>query len=101
MIINSTSLSMAESKEYFENDKENTADINSFVKKFVKMDYKKAKEMRVKIEALDLLKIKPTHISKIIDIMPMSHEEINKIFVDMGLNEEEINKVLEITKEFE
>ena len=96
MIEKSESLSMSEAAEYIGDN----ADMKAFVKKFVKLKPEKAKELRSKIEELDLMKVRHDHISKIIDLLPESKEELNKIFSDVGLEDEEVTKLLDIIKEF-
>jgi len=91
MIKNTTPLSMAESMEYIEKE---------FIKKFVKITPKEAKELRKKLEALNIIKLNDTNISKIIDILPEKAEEINKIFVDISLDENETKRILDTVKEF-
>ena len=98
MILNRESLSMAEASEYVEKDSE--TDIKGFIKKFVKIKPEKAKELRAKLKALDLIKMKEEHIAKLIDLLPETTEEINKIFSDVGLDEDEIKKILDTIKEF-
>jgi len=100
MIIENTPLSMTEAKEYFEKDKEISDEIKSFTKTFSKLKSNDGIKMREKIISLDMIKISPTHASKIIDLLPKTSEEINKIFIDISLNEEEINKILDLVKEF-
>lgn len=96
MIKNTESLSMVESMEYIEKDSE----IVSFIKKFNKLGIKESKEIRNKISALGLIKIKTEHIPKIIDLMPETVSDLNKIFVDVSLEEDEANKILDTIKEF-
>jgi len=98
MIIERKPLSMTEAKEYM--DKDSGTDIQGFVKKFIILKPAKAKELREKIEKLDLLKVKEEHITKILDIMPETVEDINKIFSDVSLDEDETKKLLETIKEF-
>lgn len=93
-------LSMVEAIEYIKNSKEEGKDILSFIKKFTKLNSKEAKELRKKIEELDLMKISNEYLSKIIDILPENPEELNKIFVGVSLDEEEAKKILEVIKEF-
>lgn len=99
MIKNAQPLSMAETTKYVEGERDSEADVKKFVKKFVKMKPEKAKEIRKKIEELDLIKVKPEHIVKIIDLMPEDKENLNKIFTDVSLNEDETKKILETIKE--
>jgi len=91
-------LSITETKDIVENieDKE----LVSFLKKFTKLNSKKAEKMRKEIQDLGILKIKDEHIIKIIDLMPEDISDINKIFVDVSLDEDEINKLLEVVKKY-
>lgn len=99
MINNSTPLSMAEAKEYLK-DKASGTEVLGFVKKFSKLSVKEAKELRKKLNALDLMKMDEKRISKIIDILPENNEGLSKVFAGVGLDCEESKKVLEIVKEF-
>lgn len=95
MIKNTTPLNMTESLEYVKKDPDNGAEIQKFIKKFSKIKPEKAKEMKKKLEDLDLMKMKPEHIVKIIDLLPEDPENLNKIFNDVSLNEDETKKILE------
>ena len=99
MIINRESLSMVEAEEYTK-DNDSAAELNKFIKKFARLDIKKAKELRKKLLELNLMKMKSDHASKIIDILPETNEDLNKIFADVGLDENETQKILETVKEF-
>ena len=92
-------LSMAESLEYVKKTETGDSDVVGFAKKFTKMKTETAKDIRKKIEELNLLKVKPEHISKIIDIMPEDAGDLNKVFIDVSLDEDETKKILEIIKE--
>jgi len=96
MIKSNKPLSMAESTEYLE--KESNAMI--FIKKFDVISVKDAKDIRKKLDNLNLIKMNDFHISKIIDLVPEKAEEINKIFIDVGLDENETKKILDVVKEF-
>ena len=98
MINEKRPLSMAESQEFI--DKKENPELKKFIEKFSKTKPKDAKELRKKIQELDLLKIKEDNISNIIDLLPETKEELNKIFTDSGLDEEETKKVLDVVKEF-
>jgi len=100
MIKNTTPLSMSEAVEYVKKDKEENAELMGFINKFVKIDAKKAKELRKKLEELGLMKLKEEHIVKIIDLMPEDGEDLNKIFIGVGLDENETKQILETVKEF-
>lgn len=90
---------MVESEEYTK-DNENAVELNKFIKKFARLDIKKAKELRKKLLELNLMKMKSDHASKIIDVLPETNEDLNKIFADVGLDENETRKILDTVKEF-
>ena len=97
MIKNNNSVSMVECLEYV---KKEDAETIAFIKKFTDLSLKDAKEIRKKIEGLNLIKIKNNHISKIIDLMPENFSDLNKICEDVSLDEDETNKILEIVKQY-
>ena len=99
MIKDNKDLSMAEIAGYIKT-KSNDTDLVGFIKKFTKLNAKEAKESRKKLEELDLMKMRPEYIVKIIDLMPENKEDLNKIFTDIGLDEDETKKILETVKEF-
>ena len=96
MMTENNPLSMAESLEYIKDNKE----VIEFIEKFTKLNAKETKEMRKEIEALNMIKIKSEHISKIIDLLPEDKEDLNKIFTDISLDEDETNKILDIVKKY-
>ena len=100
MIKNVVPLSMAESTEYLGEEKDSEIELKKFIKRFVKLDEEEAKKMKVKLESLNLIKVKLEHISKIIDFLPEDAESLNKIFTDVSLDEDEAKKILDIVKEF-
>jgi len=97
MIKNTELLSMAEATEYL--DKTSSTDIKGFIKKFKKLKLKDAKNLRKKLEELDMMKLRAEQIVKIIDLLPENREDLNKI-VDVSLDEDETKKILETVKEF-
>jgi len=99
MIKNSIPLSMAESLEYIEKDKKSENPARDFIKKFVKINAKDAKELRKKLTELKIVKLDDMSISKLIDILPEKTEEVNKIFADISLDENETKKILDTIKE--
>ncbi|MEN7982505.1 MAG: hypothetical protein ABFQ65_03590 [Nanoarchaeota archaeon] len=100
MIRKSEPLSMSEVLEYLDKKEEKESDIIGFIKKFTKLDAKKAKELKAKLVKLDLMKLKDEHIIKIIDVMPENQENLNKIISGINLDEDETKKILESIKEF-
>ena len=89
---------MPEAIEYIKN-KDSGTEIKGFIKKFSKISLSQAKELRKKLEGLDIMKIDEKSISKIIEIFPENEEDLNKIFVGISLDEEETKKVLDTIKE--
>ncbi|MEM3091209.1 MAG: hypothetical protein QXX55_00550 [Candidatus Pacearchaeota archaeon] len=100
MIIKTEPLSMAEALDYLDDEKDNQMEFKKFIKKFIKISPKDAKEIRKKLESLGSLKMKPEDIVKIVDIMPEDSESLNKIFNDLELDENETKRILEIIKEY-
>ena len=94
MIKNIEPLSMAEATDYLKDPEGKEAEIRGFIKKFTKMKPEKAKEIRKKINALDLMKVREEHISSIIDMVPEKIEDLNKIFKETSLDEDEANKIM-------
>ncbi len=101
MIKHNEPLSMAEATDHLKGSRDEGKEMLSFIKKFSKLKAKEAKELRIKIRSLDLIKLDDKHISKIIDVLPENSEELNKIFVGIGLDEDETKKILDTVKEFE
>jgi len=100
MIKDLTPVSMTEALEYIQESKEGETEIKKFVKKFVTLSPKDAKELRKKLGGFDMMKLKPEYIAKIIDILPDNAENLNKIFSDVSLDEDETKKILDTIKEF-
>ncbi|MBU0958887.1 MAG: hypothetical protein KKB31_02970 [Nanoarchaeota archaeon] len=99
MIKNETPLSLAEATEYSQG-KESKINLKAFSKKFTKLSAKDGKELRAKLEGLDLMKLDEKSIGKIIDILPENQEDLGKIFIGIGLDDEETKKVLDLVKEY-
>ncbi len=70
MIKNTEPLSAAEIMEYIGKGKDSEANTKNFIKKFVKLSQKEAKELRKELEKLELMKLRKEHVVKIIDLMP-------------------------------
>jgi DNA-directed RNA polymerase subunit F len=103
MIRNMQELSMAEVKSFIKDNEETDEkkkELESFIKKFSKLQGKKAEELKKELEGLEILKLKQEYIVKIIDILPEDAADLNKIFSDVSLDEDETNKVLEIVKKY-
>jgi DNA-directed RNA polymerase subunit F len=100
MIKENTPLSITESLEYMNSKNESEEKVKIFMEKFKKLDLKKAQSLREKIERMELLKVKDSEISKIIDLVPENKESLNKIFTDVSLTEEESKQILDSIEEF-
>ena len=100
MILDRQPLNLLEVKEILEKIPENEkkAQMELYLKKFLKIKAEKAKKIKEGLEKLDLLKIKNEHVVKIIDLMPGDASDLNKIFTDVSLNEDETNKILDVIK---
>lgn len=99
MIIQNEPLSMAESLDYIKKDEKNS-EVDSFIRRFTELSSKDAKELRKKINELNMIKIKQEHVSKIIDLLPDNSADLNKIFVGVSLDEDETKHILDIIKEY-
>ena len=74
--------------------------IKKFIKNFNKMLVEKAREMKEELKALNLLKLKDSHIVKIVDFMPTTASELNKVIIEVSLDEGEVSKILEVVKKY-
>jgi DNA-directed RNA polymerase subunit F len=81
-------------------DTDREKEVKNFIKKFTKMSAKKAEEMKKELEKLDLIKLKPRDIVKIIDFKPEDGAGLIKIIPEVSLEKDEINKILEIVKKY-
>lgn len=98
-------LTMAETKEIVSNIKseeetQRIKDVNSYLKKFLKLTPKKAFELKDELSKLEIMSLKEENIVKIVDFLPQDAEEIRKVCLGCSFSEEEINKILEIVKKF-
>ena len=100
MIKENNSLSIVEALEYADSKHESEAKIKKFMVNFKKLDIKEAKNLREKIKGMELLKVRDSHISKIIDLVPENKEDLNKIFTEVGLDEDESKQILDAIEEF-
>ena len=97
-------LSLAEVKNLVDKEEQeketDKKEIKGYLKKFLKLKAEEAKKLRQELEKSEIMKIKPEHIVKIIDILPEDASDVNKIFIDASLDENEINKILETVKKY-
>lgn len=96
-ILSSRPLSLAEVAELSKKSKDFENKLTaSYLKTFSSLKFSEAQEIEKKIKALDNVKIKDSHIVKVLDFMPQDAEDVNKIFSDSNLSEEEIKAILQI-----
>ncbi len=97
MINETKPISMAEAQEYVS---ENHPETKAFIKKFISLKSEQAKDLREKLEGLELIKLNDKHISKIIDVLPEDKESLMRIAADSNLDEKESNDILQTIKEY-
>jgi DNA-directed RNA polymerase subunit F len=73
----------------------------SYIKKFVKTKPEQRKKLNEALHNLNIIKLNPKFISKIIDLMPEDAEDLRKIFFgeEFTLEQDEINAILETIKQ--
>ena len=98
-IMEETPITMAEVSA-LAGDSEKGEAIKKFIKQFTKMPVEKARELKEELKALDLIKLKDSHIVKIVDFMPTDASELNKVIIEVSLDQEEITKILEVVSKY-
>ena len=99
MILEKTPLTLVEVKEYIKDSGETNPTLD-YLKKFIRLNKEKSKQLKEEIIKLNNSKIKEENIVKIIDFLPKGKEEVNKIFIETDLTEEETNEILQITQKY-
>ena len=66
------------------------------------MDAKKAEELLKKLEELDIPRLKPEHMHKIVDILPKNDSHLKVVLqgYTLTVNDDNIKKIMEVVKEF-
>ncbi len=82
-------------------DGENAEKIKKFIKNFNNLSIDKALKMKEDLKNLNLIKLKDSHIIKIVDFLPKEAAELNKILDNLSLDPEEISKILEIVGKYD
>lgn len=104
-VIEEKPLALAEVKEKMEKiekrDKEMTAraeKVKAYLAKFTGNE--KIDELRKKLEGLNISRLKPRHINKIIDLMPEDSGSLKAVFSgeNITLKQEDLNRILECLK---
>lgn len=79
---------------------EKADDIKQFLKHFLKLNEQKATELKEELTRLDIIKLKETHLVKLVDFLPESASELNKVLPDVSFDEEETTKILSAIKNY-
>ncbi len=108
-VIKSTPMTLAEVKSELEQIQKRDGELTfrgnktfEHVGQCTSISAKKAKELREKLAALDVARLKDVHIAKLIDVMPGSIEEVRTILqgYTIQLKEDVVKKIVETIKEF-
>lgn len=108
-LISETPVSLVELKEKIEaiesRDKElnfRANKVKDYLNKTVKLDHKKAVELKNNLIKLEIPRLKDRHIAKIIDILPSDMEDLKTVFVSdvTTVNPENMEKLLEAVKPY-
>ena len=101
-ILEEKPMTLAEVKTRLEDNKEpipKGIKTLTYLKSIPILKEKKAQELKEKINALGLTRLKDKHIVKIIDIMPTDLDSLRAILSqDITLKQEDLQKILEILK---
>ncbi|MEM2956134.1 MAG: hypothetical protein QW041_00980 [Candidatus Pacearchaeota archaeon] len=99
---------LGEVKEIIENLGKNEIEENqkaketlTYLKNFVKLKPEQIKKLKNNLQNLNIIKLNPKIIAKIIDLMPEDAEDLKKIFVgeDISLEQDEIDSILGVIKQ--
>tara|TARA_Y100000310_G_C19988256_1_gene492935 strand:- start:144 stop:446 length:303 start_codon:yes stop_codon:yes gene_type:complete len=74
--------------------------IKDFIKNFGTISLEKSKELTEELKKLDLIRLKDSHIVKIVDFMPGDASELNKVISEVSFEQEEITKILDVVKKY-
>ena len=108
-IISEAPITMAELKEDIQKIKERDKELNfraqkteEYLNLFVEITPAHAKELKEKIEKLNVPRFKPDHITKIIDTMPQSAEELKSILsaYPLTITNENLKKIADLVAQY-
>ena len=76
--------------------------LKSYVKRFIRLDIKKANELVKELKKLSIMNLSDEYIIKIVDILPEDQSDVRKIFSgsDISLKQEDIEKILGIVSKY-
>lgn len=108
-ILEEKPITMVETKDLLKQIEKRDGELNfraqatrEFMNDTVKISLANAKELREKLEKLNIPRLKEEHIVKIIDILPASVEEF-KVLIQgypITVNQENSKKIVDVVKEF-
>jgi DNA-directed RNA polymerase subunit F len=107
-IIEEKPISMAELKEDLKKIKKRDEELNfraektqEYLDQFVTIKDKEGKELAKKIEELDIPRLKPEHIIKLVDILPTTPEEVKIVLqgYTITVTKENLKRVADVIKE--
>jgi DNA-directed RNA polymerase subunit F len=98
-------LTLAEAKAVLEKVKERDGEFSfrsgrtyEYLTSFHVIDEKKADELKKKIAELNIPRLKPDQIAKIIDLNPQSSDELKVILQGMTITNENLKKIEDLLK---
>jgi DNA-directed RNA polymerase subunit F len=108
-VIKETPMTLAELKEELKKIKKRDEALNfraerteEYLNQFQVLKEKEAKELYKKVEALDIPRIKPEHIVKLIDILPTNPEEVKLVLqgYTITVTKENLKRIADAIQEF-
>ena len=102
-------VSMIELKQELEKIKQRDKELGTlsnktleYLSQFVTLEHKKAEELKQKLEALKLSRLKPEFIIKILDTMPTTVEQLKTLLQGyvVSLNQADTKKVVDVINQF-
>lgn len=102
-IIQETPITMFEVKKHLETAKKRDGELNfratkteEYLNQFVEISNTKGKELVKAVEALDIPRLKPEHVVKIIDVMPKTEEDMKVLMQGyvITITKDNIKKIL-------
>lgn len=109
VIVSETPISMVEMKKELEVIKKRDSELNfrankteEYLAYFTELSPKKYEELRKKLEELDIPRLKPGHIIKIIDLLPTTVNDLKVILqgYTVSINQDNMKKILAVVAEY-
>lgn len=106
-VIDETPISMVDLKSKIAQIKKRDKELNfrsnkvqEYLNTFVSLSEKEAKDLRKKIEDLNISRLKERHIVKVLDIMPDDLDGLKALFTgeNITIKQEDLTKILEVIK---